>query len=550
LVTCKTLTGTTGVSEGLAFMKLPPQPSRGLAINWFDWRRPEARDAVALVAAAALAYVVAHIYDLAPKLFQLGIDYAEWEFDDIIFVVFVMSIAMMIYALRRYRDLSREIKSRIGAELEARKLARHDPLTGLPNRRFFEERLEEYLGTASAAHQVAVLMMDLDGFKVVNDTHGHAVGDKALSEFARRVSVIVRADAFLARIGGDEFTIIMPTINSLDDPTNLARRIAAAVAEPFVVEHVTAEFGVGIGIAIAPNDGVHADELVRRADRALYRAKAAGRSSVRFFEPEMDTHVERRIQIERALRSAIASNGIVPHYQPLVSLDGNRIIGFEALARWDNGGSGFVAPDVFIPIAEETCLINRLSDQLFRRACLDANTWPTTFVLAFNVSPVQLRDPTLGLRLLSILGQTGFNPRRLEIEITESALVENIEVAQIVIDQLRQAGVRIALDDFGTGYATLSQLLSFHLDKIKIDRSFVSRLDQSEESQVIVRAILGLAKGFGLTTTAEGVEDAGQLAYLKANGCTEGQGYLFSKAIPAADIPALLNRLPYDSAAA
>jgi EAL domain-containing protein (putative c-di-GMP-specific phosphodiesterase class I) len=231
-------------------------------------------------------------------------------------------------------------------------------------------------------------------------------------------------------------------------------------------------------------------------------------------------------------------------------LDGNRIIGFEALARWENRDQGFVPPDVFIPIAEETALINGLGDQLFRQACLDANTWPATFILAFNVSPVQLRDPTLGLRLLSNLGQTGFDPRRLEIEITESALVENIEIAQTVINQLRQVGVRIALDDFGTGYATLSQLLSFHLDKIKIDRSFVSRLDKSEDSQVIVRAIVGLAKGFGLTTTAEGVEDAGQLAYLKANGCTEGQGYLFSKAVPAADIPALLNRLPYGSAAA
>jgi len=549
-MTSKASDGTAPVGPGSVFMKPPPELSRGLTIKGLDWRRPETRDAVVLLGAAVLAYVVAHSYDLAPKLFQLGIDYAEWELDDIIFVVFVMSIAMMIYAFRRYRDLSKEIGYRIGAELEAHKLARHDPLTGLPNRRFFEERLEEYLGAASAAQQVAVLMLDLDGFKAVNDTHGHGVGDKALSEFARRVSVIVRADAFLARVGGDEFTIIMPKIDSLDDPTTLARRIATAVAEPFIVENVTAEFGVGIGIAIAPNDGIHADELVRRADRALYRAKAAGRSSVRFFEPEMDTHVERRIQIERDLRCAIASNAIVPQYQPLVSLDGNRIIGFEALARWENGLLGFVPPDVFIPIAEETGLINALSDQLFRRACLDAKAWPTTCVLAFNVSPVQLRDPTLGLRLLSILGQTGFSPRRLEIEITESALVENIGVAQAVIDQLRQAGVRIALDDFGTGYATLSQLLSFHLDKIKIDRSFVSRLDQSEESQVIVRAILGLAKGFGLTTTAEGVEDAGQLAYLQANGCAEGQGYLFGKAIPAADIPALLNRLPFGSVAA
>jgi diguanylate cyclase (GGDEF)-like protein len=531
-------------------MKLSARLSRAFSADWSGWRRRDKRDAAVILGIAVLTYVVGTTYDFALTLFQFGIDHAEYQVDDIIFVVFVLGLAMMVYGFRRYQDVSREIKSRIGAELEARKLARHDPLTGLPNRRFFEERLEEYLGAASSTHQVAVLMLDLDGFKAVNDTHGHAVGDKALSEFARRVSVIVRADAFLARVGGDEFTIIMPKIGSLDDPTNLARRIAAAVTEPFVIENVTAEFGVGIGIAVAPNEGVHADELVRRADRALYRAKSAGRSSVRFFEPEMDTHVERRIQIERDLRSVIASNGIVPHYQPLVSLDGNRIVGFEALARWDNGDLGFVPPDVFIPIAEQTCLINGLSDQLFRRACLDAKAWPATFVLAFNVSPVQLRDPTLGLRLLSILGQTGFSPRRLEIEITESALVENIGVAQAVIDELRQVGVRIALDDFGTGYATLSQLLSFHLDKIKIDRSFVSRLNKSEDGQVIVRAILGLAKGFGLTSTAEGVEDAGQLAYLKANGCAEGQGYLFGRAIPAADIPALLNRSPYDSAVA
>src|SRR3984885_2454830 len=523
-------------------MKWSERLSRAFPTDWSGWQRRDKRDAVIILAIAAVAYGVGTAYDVALTLFQFGIDHADHEADDIIFVVFVLGLAMMVYAFRRYRDVSREIKARTIAERQALNLARHDPLTGLPNRRFFEERLEGGLGPARLTHQVAVLMMDLDGFKLVNDVHGHAVGDKALSEFARRVSVIVRADAFLARVGGDEFTIIMPKIASLDDPTNLARRIAAAVAEPFVIEKVTAEFGVGIGIAIAPNDGVHADELVRRADRALNRAKAAGGSSVRFFEPEMDTHVERRIQIERDLRSAIATNSIVPHYQPLVSLDGNRIIGFEALARWDNGVLGFIAPDVFIPIAEETGLINALSDQLFRRACVDANAWPATFVLAFNVSPVQLRDPTLGLRLLSILGQTGFSPRRLEIEITESALVENVGVAQAVIDELRQAGVRIALDDFGMGYATLSQLLSFHLDKIKIDRSFVSRLDESEDSQVIVRAILGLAKGFGLTTTAEGVEDAGQLAYLKANGCTEGQGYLFSKAIPAIDIPSLINR--------
>jgi diguanylate cyclase (GGDEF)-like protein len=544
-------------------MSLGGPPDTHLEVAPVKGMRRDQRDAVVLFSIATIAFVCSDIYDLPHHIFEFGLKYENWKVDDIIFVIIVLGIAWMVYGFRRYQDVSHEINARIGAELEARNLARHDPLTGLPNRRFFAEKLDEYLRGASDTQRLAVLMLDLDGFKTVNDRYGHAAGDKALSEFARRVAILLRADSVLARIGGDEFAIVMPKIGSLDDPTNLARRIAAAVAEPFVIDNSTAEFGVGVGIAIAPDDGTEPDELVRRADRALYRAKGAGPSSVRFFEPEMDTHVERRIQIEQEFRSALASNGIVPHYQPLVSLDGNRIIGFEALARWQSESLGYVPPDVFIPIAEETGLINVLGDQLFRRACLDARAWPDKFILAFNISPIQLRDPTIGLRILSILGQTGFSPRQLEIEITESALVQNVAVVQSVIDDLRRAGVRIALDDFGTGYATLTQLLSFHLDKIKIDRSFVSHLDKikidrsfvshldkSDESLVIVRAILGLAKGLGLTTTAEGVEDVTQLACLKANGCEEGQGYLFSKAVPAAEIPALLKRpLPYSAAA-
>jgi diguanylate cyclase (GGDEF)-like protein len=524
--------------------------SRVLRADWFDWRRSATRDSVALFGGVVLASVLAHVYELGPHLFQLGADYAAWELDDIIFVVFVLSIALAIYSVRRYRDLAREVKARLIAEREARDLLRHDPLTGLPNRRLFDEKLDACLRGASDTHQVAVLMLGLDGFKRIKDTHGLAAGDKTLCEFASRITLILREDGVLARIGEDEFGVIMPEIRSLDGPTNLASRIVTAAAETFAIDQVSAELGVGVGIAVAPSDGVNRGELIRRADRALCRAKGDGRSCVRFFEPEMDTHVERRIQIERELRSAIVADIIEPHYQPLVSLKGGRIIGFEALARWKNRTLGHIPPDVFIPIAEETGLINALGDQLFRRACFDAKAWPETFILAFNISPIQLRDPTLGLRILSVLGQTGFSPHRLEIEITESALVENIGVAKTVIDELRQAGIRIALDDFGTGYATLSQLLSFRLDKIKIDRSFVSKLGESADSRVIVRAILGLAKGFGLTTTAEGVEDAGQLAYLMANGCTEGQGYLFSSAVPAAGIPALLNREPGHTATA
>jgi diguanylate cyclase (GGDEF)-like protein len=242
-----TTSGTNGTASGSTLMGFPAR-LRPATRGGIDWKRPDVRDAFVLLGAAVLALVVAHVYDLPPILNHLGLNHPDWKPDDTIFLVVVLLVAPMIYGFRRYRELSREIKARISAEIEARNLARHDPLTGLPNRRFFEERLEECLGSASLAHQVAILTMDLDGFKVINDTHGHAVGDQALCEFARRVSVIVRVDAFLARIGGDEFTILMPCIGSLDDPTNLARRIAAAVVEPFVLENVTVEVGVGIGI--------------------------------------------------------------------------------------------------------------------------------------------------------------------------------------------------------------------------------------------------------------------------------------------------------------
>jgi EAL domain-containing protein (putative c-di-GMP-specific phosphodiesterase class I) len=262
-----------------------------------------------------------------------------------------------------------------------------------------------------------------------------------------------------------------------------------------------------------------------------------------FFEPGMDAHVERRVAIENELRAAVAAKLIVPYYQPVVALEGRQAVAFEALARWKSNKFGWVAPDLFITVAEEIGIISELGDQLLRQACLDARTWPAELTLAFNISAVQLRDPTIGLRILAILAETGFSPRRLELEITETALVDNIKVAQNVTSQLRQAGVRIALDDFGTGYATLSQLLSFKFDRIKIDRSFVDRLGKDKESTTIVRAVLGLANGFDLETTAEGIENDEQLAALTADGCLEGQGYLFSKAVPANEVANVLANL-------
>ena len=267
---------------------------------------------------------------------------------------------------------------------------------------FFSEKLDLARESATAEmRRTAVLMMDLDGFKPINDICGHTVGDKALTVFAERVSNIIRADALLARVGGDEFAIIQPDIASLGDPTRLARRIVVAVSEPIQIAGAALKLGVGIGIAIAPDDGATRDELIRGADRALYRAKAEGVSTIRFFEPQMDTNMERRIAIEQGLRAALAAKAIVPHYQPLVSLEDNRITGFEALARWDSAEFGQVAPDVFIPIAEECGLIGELGDQVLRQACRDASAWPKDIRVAVNLSAIQLRDDTLGLRILS-----------------------------------------------------------------------------------------------------------------------------------------------------
>jgi diguanylate cyclase (GGDEF)-like protein len=515
-----------------------------------NWHRRDVRDGVVIAGVLIAGFVLFDLGNLFLQFVELLKEYEDWGADDIVLMSFLLSISLMVFSFRRLQDLSKEVKARSAAEAEARKLARHDPLTGLPNRRFFTEKLDDALRTKSNGRRTAVLMLDLDGFKAINDIYGHGAGDRILIEVAERMSTAIRSGTVLARIGGDEFAIVLPNIASLDDPAGLARRIVGVFAEPFTIGSTATMLGVGIGIAVAPDNGTEHDELVRRADLALYRAKAEGQSVIRFFEPDMDAHVERRMQIERELRQALEAKTIVPYYQPLVSLADNRIIGFEALARWESEKLGVISPVEFIPIAEECGLIVELGDQLLRRACLDAAAWPADIKLAFNISAIQLRNPSLGLRILAILGETGFSPDRLELEITETALVDNLAMAQQVIDQLRQSGIRIALDDFGTGYATLAQLRTLHLDKIKIDRSFVERLCQDNESMVIVRAILGLASGFGLTTTAEGIEDIEQLESLKANGCSEGQGYLFGKAVPAKSTLPLLKLIRLSSSAA
>jgi diguanylate cyclase (GGDEF)-like protein len=516
----------------------------GKGFGWIrrtDWSRRDTRDAVVISGLAIVGFIIVTQTELYEAVDAFVVKHDDWHLDDLIMISAIMSIALVVYGYRRFKDLSKEMDARGNAEREAHRLARHDPLTGLANRRFFAQTLEETLRSLEQDERAAVLMLDLDGFKAVNDTHGHAAGDRVLLAISKMLSAQL-GNATLARIGGDEFAIVAPRIISRDSVAALARRIVAGFLEPFALDggSTSASLGVSIGIVVAPEDGADPEILLRRADLAMYHAKSEGRSLISFYNSEMEALVARKARMMQDLRQAVTDDTFVPYYQPLVSLTGNRVIGFEALARW--GGKGEpLSPDRFIPLAEEIGLMPQLGGQLFRKACLDAKTWPDDLFLAFNLSGVELCDPGVGLRILSTLAQTGFDPRRLEIEITETALVKSTDVARQVVDQLRAAGVTIALDDFGTGYATLSLLMSLHFDKIKIDRSFVQRLGKDPESLVVVRAIVGLANGFGLSTVGEGVEREDQRVCLQDNGCVEGQGYLFGKAVPAPEIAALLN---------
>jgi diguanylate cyclase (GGDEF)-like protein len=505
------------------------------------WRRPALREGVILAAIALSLFLVTDWGFVFDSVVEFARNNADWRVENMLVVALMSSVLVVIYAVRRVRDLKTEVKARQVAEREAHALARHDPLTGLPNRRFFSEKLDELLGLVTqGARRSAVLFLDLDGFKPINDIYGHVAGDQALIEFAVRVTAGLEPGALLARLGGDEFAIMLPNVQSLHDCTRSARRALRAAAEPFAIGGTAVTLGVSVGIAVAPDDGVHAGDLVRRADLALYRAKADGRSLIRFFEPQMDALMEKRLHIERELRRALAAREIVPHYQPLISFDEYKLIGFEALARWDGRDLGSISPVDFIPIAEECGLISELEDQVLHHACRDAASWPDELKVAVNISATQLRDESFGRRMMSILAETGLNPRRLELELTETAIVENLERAKRVIEELRSAGIQVALDDFGTGHATIGQLRALNLDKIKIDRSFVERLLNDEDSLVIVKAILGLAGGFGLSAVAEGIETREQLACLKANGCLQGQGHLFGKAVPASEVGTVL----------
>jgi len=446
---------------------------------------------------------------------------------------------------RRLIDANQRLKEEIAdrEELQAKSqyLAYHDSLTGLGNRLLFKEQLDEALRDVSVApHPLAVLFLDLDGFKAVNDTLGHSVGDLLLKSVAVKLRDLLPSIDRIARLGGDEFAILQMSSPQPTSSTVLAERIIEIVAQPHNIEGYDATVGASIGIAIARPGEMSTESLLKSADLAMYSAKSEGRGTYRIFDPQMDAIVQTRRSLERDMRTSLAQGGFELYYQPLVNLQTKRVTAFEALMRWTHKDRGVVPPSEFIPVAEDMGLIVQLGEWALRQACMEAASWPDDIRVSVNLSPAQFAKGNLVSTVVSALASAGVPASRLELEITESVLLEKSDRNIAILNQLREFGVRISMDDFGTGYSSIGYLRSFPFDKIKIDQSFVRDLLVDEGSLAIVRAIAGLGVSFGMTTTAEGVETEEQMRCLNLEGCIEVQGYLYSKPVPTSEIPKVL----------
>jgi diguanylate cyclase (GGDEF)-like protein len=422
------------------------------------------------------------------------------------------------------------------SEAKIAHMALHDALTDLPNRSLLNERLEQALAHVKRGDIVATHLLDLDHFKNVNDTLGHAVGDKLLQAVAGRLGALIRETDTVARMGGDEFAIVQVALEQPADAATLATRIIEAISAPYDIDGHQVTVGTSVGIAIGPNDGVDPDQLMRNADLALYRGKSEGRGIYRFFEPGMDLELKARRALECDLRNALVEGQFELYYQPVINLGHGNITGFEALIRWIHPERGIVPPAEFIPLAEEIGLIVRIGEWAIRQACTTVAAWPDDVTVSVNISPAQFRNPGLVQAVIMALADSGLPARRLELEITETVLLEDSEATLSTLHRLRDLGVKIAMDDFGTGYSSLSYLQSFPFDRIKIDRSFVKDITSASGSLNIVRAVASMAKGLGMAATAEGVETQEQLETVRSEGCTEMQGFLFSRPRPVHEI--------------
>jgi diguanylate cyclase (GGDEF)-like protein len=443
-------------------------------------------------------------------------------------------------------QLKKEIAERERSQAEIHYLAHHDSLTGLANRVLLRQQLEQALSHPPVeGGVVAVLFIDLDGFKGINDTLGHLTGDALLRCVAKRIQENVREADKVARLGGDEFAVIQIDAEQPKRAAILATRLIEVIAQPYQVEDSQLLIGASIGVAVATTDTTNPEDLLKSADLAMYRAKADGRGTYRFFEPQMDASAQARRAMEISLRTADLHKDFEIHYQPLVDLRSGHVTCLESLLRWRHPEKGFIAPTEFIPLAEEIGMIVPLGEWVLHRACAEAKNWPENVKVAVNLSPVQFRNGDLARAVQAALEESGLPAKRLELEITETVLLDKSENNIAVLNKIRDFGVTISMDDFGTGYSSLSYLRSFRFDKVKIDRSFIGDLTKDDESLAIVRAITDLGRSFGMTTVAEGVETLEQLRCLEGEGCAQVQGYLLSPPRPAAEIPLIIKTLAH-----
>lgn len=459
----------------------------------------------------------------------------------------ILNIALIIFGWRRYAELSREVGERRKAEEMAQHLAQTDPLTGCLNRRSLADAIHQLSENAAAQGDgVVVMMIDLDRFKASNDLHGHQVGDMVLIETSRRIREFLPERSVLARLGGDEFlcaTTYDP--DQLELVEHLAERINESIARPIDAGDQSVDITASIGLArCAPDDdrpesGL-GQMLLHRADLAMYQAKKGGRNRACWFEASMEKELRFRSELERSIREGIPRGEFIPYYEKQVDIETGEITGFEMLARWQSPRHGMVAPDIFIPIAEEIGVISELSESLIRQSLIDAREWDPQLTLSVNISPLQLRDPWFAQKILKLLVEANFPPSRLDIEITETCLHENIGLVRSLVTSLKNQGIRISLDDFGTGYSSLAQLRTLPFDRIKIDRSFVSTLNHSKDSATIIEAISSLGRGMDLPITAEGIETAEVLDTLKKYGTFKGQGFLYGHPDTAQEVRRLL----------
>lgn len=446
-------------------------------------------------------------------------------------IALILNIALILFGWRRYNDLSREVEERKAAEERARTLALRDPLTGFHNRRSLTENGAEMLSKATRRDKaLAMLMLDLDHFKNINDMHGHAIGDALLRAVAAEIAKLMPPNSLSARLGGDEFacTFVFDLANR-DVVDRVAEAIVTRLSQPFDAEGIFTHISVSLGIAHSANDCDNIDALMRRADIAMYAAKHQGRNRTAWFDASMEQALQQRNDTESGMRNGIPRGEFVPYFEQQIDLTTGRLGGFEMLARWDHPTRGIILPDNFISIAEETGMIADLSVSVMRQAMLEAKGWDPSLIISVNISPAQLKDPWLAQKIVKLLVETGFPANRLEIEITESSLFENLALAQSIVGSLKNQGIRLALDDFGTGYSSLAHLRALPFDRIKIDKSFVLSIIDNPESAAIVNAITRLGDSLGLSVTAEGIEDAAIEERLRQLGCHKGQGWHFGK---------------------